>query len=109
MRSYSVRLERLTYECGKNKMPEVKNILVGVDLSHGDHLISAILSPETLAAIEQAIEQANRQSARLTIFSVIDLDPHTLSYMELEDETALKNLGRQAEEVLRGLVDSAKA
>lgn len=90
-------------------MPEVKNILVGVDLSHGDHLISAILSPETLAAIEQATELANRQSARLTIFSVIDLDPHTLSYMELEDEKALQNLGRQAEEVLRGLVDSAKA
>lgn len=90
-------------------MPEVKNILVGVDLSHGDHLISAILSPETLGAIEQATELARCQSARLTFFSVIDLDPRTLSYLELEDANALKNLGRQAEEVLRGLVDSAKA
>jgi universal stress protein E len=89
-------------------MPDVKNILVGVDLSHGDHLISAELSPESLGAIAQATELAARRDARLTFYAVIDLDPHTLSYLELEDQNALKNLGNQAEEVLQGLVASAK-
>ena len=90
-------------------MPEVNNILVGVDLTHGDHLISAVLSPESRSAIQQATEIAVSRQARLTFFAAIDLDPHTLSYLELEDADALKNLGNQAEEMLHGLVAEARS
>lgn len=90
-------------------MAEATDILVGVDLSHGDHLISSELSPETRGAIEQATEFARQRGARLTYFACVDLDPHTLSYLELEDQDALKNLGNQAEEVLHGLVAAARA
>ncbi len=90
-------------------MPEANNILVGVNLSQGDHLISANFSPESRSAVEQATELAISRGARITFFAVIDLDPHTLSYLELEDANALKNLGNQAEEVLHGLVAAAKS
>ena len=90
-------------------MPEIENILVGVDLSHGDHLISANLNPESRGAVEQAIELAAKRSARLTFFAAVDLDPHTLSYLELEDTDALKNLGNQAENVLHELVAQAQS
>lgn len=89
-------------------MREIENILVGVDLSHGDHLISPTLSPESRGAVEQGTELALRRGARLTFFAAIDLDPHTLSYLEMEDTDALKNLGNQAEDVLRGLVGKAE-
>jgi universal stress protein E len=89
-------------------MPEIKKILVGVDLSHGDHLITAELSPESRGVIDQSIELAVGRGAQMMFFGVIDLDPHTLSYLELEDENALKNLGQQAEDVLHGLVAEAK-
>ncbi|MES2792563.1 MAG: universal stress protein [Planctomycetota bacterium] len=90
-------------------MPEVKNILVGVDLSHADHLISAELSPETLGVIAQATDLAKENSAQLTFCAVVDLDPHALSYLEDEDPNALVNLAAQAEQVLQGLVQSARA
>ncbi|MDB5341096.1 MAG: UspA protein [Planctomycetaceae bacterium] len=90
-------------------MPEVKNILVGIDLSHGDHLISAELSPETVGVVAQATELAKENSSQLTFFAVIDLDPHALAYLEEEDPNALVNLGAQAEQVLAGLVQTAKA
>ncbi len=90
-------------------MPEVKNILVGVDLSHADHLISADLSPETLGAVAQATELAQENSAQLTFCAVIDLDAHALAYLEEEDPNALANLGAQAEQILQGLVQNARA
>lgn len=90
-------------------MPEVKNILVGIDLSHGDHLISAELSPESLGAIAQGTELARQNSAQLTLCAVIDLDPHALAYMEEEDPNALVNLGLQAEQAMAGLVQTAKS
>ncbi len=90
-------------------MPDIKNILVGVNLAHGDHLISADFSAESRSAVEQATELAIGRGARITFFAVIDLDPHSLSYMEMEDPDALKNLGHQAEEVLHGLVAAAKS
>lgn len=90
-------------------MAEVQNILVGIDLSHGDHLISEDLSPETLCALAQATELAQKSSARLTLFAVVDLDPHAFAYLEEEDPEALAKLGAQAEEVLAGLVQTARS
>lgn len=93
----------------KLNMPGIKNILVGVDLSHGDHLISDNLSPETAGAISQATELAKGASAQLTLFAVIDLDPHALNYLEEEDPNALANLAAQAEQVLQKLAQAARA
>ena len=90
-------------------MPEVKKILVGIDLSHGDHLVSKELSPETLGAVAQATELARENSAQLTFCAVVDLDPHALAYLEEEDPNALVDLAAQAEQVLLGLVQTAKA
>lgn len=89
-------------------MPDVNNILAGVNLSHADHLISNDFSAETRGAIDQAIDLAARRKAKLTFFAVVDLDPHTYSYLELEDKSALQNLGNQAGQVLQGLVEQAK-
>lgn len=90
-------------------MSGIKNILVGVDLSHGDHLISDNLSPESQGAIAQATELAKGASAQLTFFAVVDLDPHALGYLEEEDPNALANLAAQAEQVLQELVQTARA
>jgi len=88
-------------------MSEAQNILVGVDLSHGDHLISTDLTESTRAVAEQAIELASRSGARLTFFAAIDLPPHTLEYLEEEDPNALEELGAKADRVLSGLVKTA--
>ncbi len=90
-------------------MAEVQNILVGIDLSHGDHLISAELSPESLGALAQATELAQKSSAQLTLFAVVDLDPHAYAYLDEEDPQALAKLGAQAEEVLSGFVQTARS
>lgn len=89
-------------------MPDVNNILAGVNLAHADHLISSELSAETRGAIDQATDLAARRQARLTFFAVVDLDPHTYSYLEIEDKAALQNLGNQADQVLQGLVEQAQ-
>ena len=90
-------------------MPEMKNILVGVDLSQGDHLIAAEVSLETEGLVAQAMELATENSSQLTFCAVVDIDPHALAYLEEEDPNALVNLATQAEEVLLGLVQAARS
>jgi len=89
-------------------MAEAQNILVGVDLSHGDHLISADLLPATTAVTDQAIELASKTGGKLTFFAAIDLPPHTLEYLEEEDPNALQELGAKADRVLQLLVAKAQ-
>lgn len=88
-------------------MTEAQNILVGVDLSHGDHLISTDLTEATKAVVNQACELAARNGAQLTFFSAIDLPPHTLEFLEEEDPNALLDLSDKADRVLKGMVQTA--
>jgi universal stress protein E len=90
-------------------MKEAQNILVGVDLSHGDHLISTELTVAARTVVDQAIELASKNGAHLTFFSAIDLPAHTLEYYEDEDPNALLELGDKADKVLHGLIEQAKA
>ncbi|MDB5387978.1 MAG: UspA protein [Planctomycetaceae bacterium] len=88
-------------------MSEAQNILVGVDLSHGDHLISTDLTDAARTVVDRAIELASKSGANLTFFAAIDLPPHTLEYYEDEDPNALLDLGNKADKVLDGLVQKA--
>lgn len=90
-------------------MSEAQNILVGVDLSHGDHLVSTDLTVAARTVVNRAIELASRSGASLTFFSAIDLPAHTLEYYEDEDPNALLEIGGKADKVLNGLVSEATA
>jgi universal stress protein E len=88
-------------------MTEAQNILVGVDLSHGDHLISTDLTVAARTVVDRAIDLASKNGATLTFFSAIDLPPHTLEYYEDEDPKALLDLGNKADIALQELVKQA--
>ena len=88
-------------------MQQFKNILVAVDLSCGDHLVSSDLSPPTLEAIERAQWLAKLNSARLTLLGVLDVSPASQRIIEKasEDRTVLT----EANEALDTLVAAARA
>jgi len=80
-----------------------QNILVGVDLSHGDRIASPELNPPTLEAVRRAIWLASQQGASLTFFAAIDVSAHTRELLEQMSHTVEDD----AEEVLAGLVRQA--
>lgn len=90
-------------------MAEAQNILVGVDLSHGDRFVSDEVPEANRAAVNQAIELAACNGAKLTFSSVIDLPLTTLDYLIEEDPGAAKNLEAKADRVLQSLVKEAES
>lgn len=84
-------------------MHRFQNILVGVDLSHGDRIASPELNPPTREAVRQAIWLASQQGASLTFFAAVDVSAHT---QELLDQMS-HSIENDAGEVLAGLVSQA--
>ena len=85
-------------------MHQFQNILVGVDLSYGDRLASAELSPATKEAIARAKWLANRSQARMTLVAVLDVSAHTQELLHNEFAGESRNLESEANEILQSIV-----
>ena len=53
-------------------MARIQNILVGVDLAHGDRLASPELGPEAQAAVVEALRLAGAWDGNVTFVSVLE-------------------------------------
>ena len=84
------------------------NILVGVDLSQGDRLVSDELPPPSAEAVERALWLAKLNSARLTFFYAIDVSPAAQRIME-ESDGRKESVLRDVEGVLTKLTSLADA
>ena len=89
-------------------MKQFHNILVGVDLFHADPLGSTHFRPAADDAIERAIWLAERQKARLTFFSAVDI-PQSGQYL-LEDDRrrVVYHTQKTGEQVMDQLVRRAR-
>lgn len=74
-------------------MKRFKNILVGIDLSQGDRLVSDELPPPTVEAVERSLWLAKVNSAHLAFFCALDISYPAQSLIEEEineDESVLQ-------------------
>jgi universal stress protein E len=88
-------------------MQNVKNILVGVDLSHGERLVSADLTGPNREAVDRGLWLAARNQARLTFLAVLDLPEQVESHLHDDSALEMPNLDDAALAVLSGLVAEA--
>ncbi|MCA8986393.1 MAG: universal stress protein [Planctomycetaceae bacterium] len=84
-------------------------ILVGVDLSHADRLISHDLSVRCEQAVQKGIALAQGGNGKLTFTAVIDISEQALHLIETDDSGKKSKVQLEAEEVLGTLVERAKA
>ena len=89
-------------------MKRFKNILVGVDLSQGDHFVSDVLPAPTREAIERALWLAKLNSATVTFLYAIDASPVARRLIQESDGGDGSVVGA-ARKVLKPLVDRAAA
>lgn len=89
-------------------MRRFKNILVGVDLSHGDRFVSRELPPPSVEAVERALWLARRNSAHLTFFYSIDVSAAAQRIIE-ESEGVKESVLKECQDVLSELVAQADA
>jgi len=87
-------------------MKRFRNLLVAIDLSHADRLVSPDLTPPNRKAVEQGIWLARINRARITFLTVLDLWEHTRHLIE-EDTAEHETVVTTADRVLRGLVAEA--
>ncbi len=90
-------------------MHHFRNILVGVDLHHGDRLAAAELNPPTQEAIRRAVWLAGRLKAQLTFFAALDISAKAQELLEQALPNYQQDVKVKAQSVLDGLVaDAAK-
>jgi universal stress protein E len=65
-------------------MQRLQNILVGLDLHHGDRIASDDLEPASQAALTQAVELAQSSGARLTLCSVLELSEQSFHLIDVD-------------------------
>ena len=90
-------------------MSQIHNILVGVDLHHGDRIASSELEQESRAATEEAIRLALVSGGTITYCSVLELSAQSQSLIEKDHENILKTVEDFANNTLSQLVESANA
>ncbi len=88
-------------------MTQVKNILVGIDLSQADRLVATDISEANRHAIDKALWLAEHTGAKLTYFSALDLSAHTQHLIQ-QDPRNFSDVDDAALAVLREFVEQAK-
>jgi len=88
-------------------MQQFQNILVGIDLSHGDRLATSELNLPTQIAIRRAIWLAEHSSAELTFFAALDISAHTEEILADEFDAVTHSVKSDAKQVLDELVAQA--
>ena len=90
-------------------MSQIQNILVGVDLRHGDRLASRDLGDESQAAVTEALRLAATWNSTVTFCSVLEISAQSQSLIEHDRENIFKTVEDIANEVLSGLTESANS
>lgn len=88
-------------------MTLIQNILVGVDLRHGDRMASSDLGEEAQAAVREALQLASSWGSTVTFCSVLELSAQSQSLIEHDHENIFKTVEDFASEVLAVLVAQA--
>lgn len=88
-------------------MQYFRKILVGVDLSHADHLATSELNAPTREAVKRAVWLAAHSSAELTFYSSLDICAHTEEVLH-ELERSTKTVEDDALAILIELAEQAK-
>lgn len=86
-------------------MTRIQNILVGVDLHHGDRIASSELTDETQAAVDEALQLAGTWGGNVTFCSVLELSAQSQSLIEHDHENILKTVEDVASAILTKLVN----
>ena len=86
-------------------MTRIQNILVGVDLHHGDRIASKQLGDEPQAVVDEALLLASTWGASLTFCSILEISAQSHSLIEHDHENILKTVEDVASEVLTQLVE----
>lgn len=90
-------------------MKSLKNILVGLDIHHGDRLASTLVNPSTQAALEQAVELASKSGATLTLCTVLEISEQAAHLIELDHQNLRKTVEDTAQEVLARIASNLSA
>ena len=90
-------------------MSQIQNILVGVDLHHGDRLASSDLGDESRAAVTEALRLAATWESTVTFCSVLEISAQSQSLIDHDRENIFKTVEDVAGEVLSSLVSVAKS
>lgn len=88
-------------------MKQINNVLIGVDLSDGDKLVSDELAPTTVEAVELGLRLANYCDARAHFFYSLDIGAQAQRSIQ-EDDQAEATILDKAQRELRKLVKQAK-
>lgn len=88
-------------------MSRIQNILVGVDLHHGDRLASPEISDEAKAAVDEALRLAATWSGNVTFCSILDISAQTQTLIESDQQNVFKTVEDVAANVLSELVKTA--
>jgi universal stress protein E len=84
-------------------MHTLRQILVGVDLHHGDRLASPDLGDEVHAAVHQAAELAKAHQAQITLCAVLEISEQAHELIRKDAENVLRTVEDAASEVLEHL------
>ncbi len=84
-----------------------QHILVGVDLSHGERLVTTELKAANQQALETALNLAEGTAATITFCSCFDLLPHTQHLIHDEEQSLKSSVETEAEAALDQLVAAA--
>lgn len=93
-------------------MKRFKSILVGVDLTDGERLVSSNLKEPSREAVERAIWLAKASSAHLTFFYVLPswaANREASPTVSLDEGCGNRTVEDHAKEVMRNLVDQARS
>lgn len=85
-------------------MARHEKILVGIDLHQGDRVAGGALSPESQAAIDEAVRLALHSGGAVTFCSCLDLSPQTASLIARDHQNLVKTVEDLAAEVLDKIV-----
>ncbi len=88
-------------------MARIQNILVGVDLQHGDRLASQELGDESQAAVAEALRLAATWEGTITFCSILELSAQSQSLIEHDNDHIFKTVTDVANDVLSQVVSQA--
>lgn len=90
-------------------MAQFKNILVGLDLHHGDRLTSDTLEPTSEASLRQAVEIAVSQGSKLTLCACLDISEQAHHLIEVDTQNINKTVEDYAASELEKIAAALQA
>ncbi len=78
-------------------MQALQKILVGLDLHHGDRIVSDVLEETSQAALNQAVEIAVASGAAITLCAVLEISEQALHLIEVDKH----NVHRTVEDIAK--------